>query len=375
MFEKEGKAELIEGETLIIATGAREKYLPFKGWTLPGVLSAGALQVFLKSNGVLPAEKILIAGTGPFLYAVAYESLVAGGKVQGIYELNGFLNQLPFGFGLMRAPSKIFEALVYMEEILRRWTKIKYGWKIVRAEGDGKLERVILAKTDSKGQTVKGSKKTIETELLATGLGFIPNIELINMIGGETEYRKELGGWIIKVNDELETSVESVFSAGETTGIGGAEKSVIEGKLAGFSVLKKLNKIDSEYYKKATKTLKNKRKNYLKYAEYLNNVFSIADNHYKTISEDTIICRCEDVALSEIKDGYENGFKSLNSLKIFTRSGMGNCQGRTCGPIITEIIKTYENGKVPEQFKIRKPAKPTNISSLVRFYEEEIKNR
>jgi thioredoxin reductase/bacterioferritin-associated ferredoxin len=374
LFEKGGKAEMIVGETLIIATGAREKYLPFKGWTLPGVLSAGALQVFLKSNGVLPAEKILIAGTGPFLYAVAYETLVAGGKVQGIYELNGFFKQLPFGFGLMRAPSKIFEALVYMEEILRKWTKIKYGWKIIKAEGAGKLERVILAKTNPKGDIIKGSEKTIKTELLATGFGFIPNIELINMIGGKTEYRKELGGWIIKVTDELETTIEGVFSAGETTGIGGAEKSVIEGKLAGYSILKKLEKIDKDFSLKIINKLKNKRKNYLKYAEYLNSVYSVDDIHYKSIDDKTIICRCEDVSLKEIKEAYNSGFKSLNSLKIFTRSGMGNCQGRTCGPIITEIIKTYENGKIPEQFKIRKPAKPVNISSLVRFYEEKIKS-
>ncbi len=372
-FEKEGKSELIQGKTLIMATGAREKYLPFKGWTLPGVISAGALQVFLKSNGVLPSDKILIAGTGPFLYAVAYETLVAGGKVLGIYELNGFLKQLPFGLGLMRVPSKIFEALVYMEEILRRWTKIKYGWEIVKAEGDGKLERVILAKTDSKGEIVKGSEKTVETNVLAVGFGFIPNIELLNMIGGETEYKKELGGWIIKVNDELETSIETVFSAGETTGIGGAEKSLIEGKLSAYSVLKKLNKIDNNIYVGKTSKLKKKRENYLKYASYLNSVFSINDNLYKSIDKDTIICRCEDVSFKEIKEAYNAGFDSLNSLKVFTRSGMGNCQGRTCGPIITEIIKAHNNGKIPEQFKIRKPAKPVSLSSLTEFYEKEIR--
>ena len=95
-------------------------------------------------------------------------------------------------------------------------------------------------------------------------------------------------------------------------------------------------------------------------------------NHSK-LKNQILLWWCEDVSLKEIKDAYDSGFKSLNSLKIFTRSGMGNCQGRTCGPIITEIIKSYEKGKIPEQFKIRKPAKPANISSLVEFYKNDIK--
>jgi len=370
-IDSNGKAELLYFKNLIIATGAREKYLPFPGWTLPGIFSLGAVQVFLKSNGVLPAEEITLAGSGPFLYAVAYEVLKAGGKVKTIYELKRFGEQLGFSKGLINFPKKIVEALVYMEEILSRHVPIKYGRIVVKAEGRDGVEKVQIAKVNKNYKIIEKSVDTVETELLAVGFGFTPNLETARSAELEIVYRKALGGWVIKTDEELKTSKPNIFAAGELTGIGGAEKSLIEGELAARSLLKSLSLLEN---KAILKKLIKKRKKALLYAKYFNTIYSIPLDLYSEIADDTIICRCENISMKKIKEAIEMGPADINFVKTFTRAGMGNCQGRICGPIIESIIKSLKE-KVPKPSTTRKPVKPTLVSDLKEFYEKDIRKK
>ncbi len=371
LFDSFGETKQLNYKNLIISTGARERYLPFPGWTLPGVFSLGAIQVFLKSNGVLPADEITLAGSGPFLYAVAYEILKAGGKVKAIYELKRFGEQLSFSKGLINFPSKIIEAFVYMEEILSQHVPIKYGRIVIEAEGEEELQRVKIGKLDKERNIIEKSIKTMETELLGIGYGFVPNLETARAAGVEIIYREELGGWIAKVDEELKSNKSNIFLAGELTGIGGAEKSLIEGELAALSLLNSLNLI-KEGDKSRLKSLVNKRKKALNYAKYFNTVYSIPLKLYSLIYDETIICRCENINMKKIREAIELGPANMNFVKTFTRAGMGNCQGRICGPIIENIIKSLK-AKAPEPSTTRRPLKPILIGNLKKFYEKEIK--
>ncbi len=372
LFDKEGRSDLIYYKKLIISTGVREKYFPFLGWDLPGVFSLGAVQVFLKSNGVLPAEEIVLAGTGPFLYAVAYEILKAGGKVKGIYELKKFKDQIVFSKGLLNFPAKLVEAFVYLEEILSNNVPIKYGWGVLKAEGDDSVERVFVGKMGQDGRVIEKSVKSIETELLAIGFGFVPNLEIARSAGINIVYNEALGGWVVETDDKLITSNENIYASGEITGVGGAEKSQIEGELSALVLLDSLNLLDNSGKSKIQKLVK-KRKKAIKYSKYFNTVFSVPLEFYKNIEDNTVICRCENISMKKIKEAIEVGPSDMNFIKTFTRAGMGNCQGRTCGPIIENIIKSLE-GKTPKPATMRKPIKPTLIGNLKKFYEERIKS-
>ena len=128
---------------LVIATGARERFLPFPGWTLPGVMGAGALQALLKSGLDLQGKRVVVAGSGPLLLAAAAGAAGAGANVEGIFE-QAPLGRMP-GLGLrtaLRHPAKIAEGLGY--RLRTAGAVYRFSSWVVRAEGEGRLERVVV---------------------------------------------------------------------------------------------------------------------------------------------------------------------------------------------------------------------------------------
>ncbi len=337
---KKEKPYIIKADKILIATGAREKFLPFPGWTLPGVISAGAVQALVKTSGYLPARDAIIAGTGPFLLAVAYEFEKAGGKVIEVAELNPIKKLMGFTTALLDF-EKGREGIKYLVKL---FGKLSYGWKIVEAKQNGEKLRVTLEKN--------GKKRELETELLAIGHGFVPNIEFAQLCGCPVSYKPELGGWIIEVDENMSCG-KDMYAAGEVTGIGGARKALIEGQLAALSITGKEDK-----------KLKKKRAHEVKFAAKLNTVYSVSPHLWKSIPDNTIICRCEDVTMGEIRKAVEEGFVSTRGIKGATRVGMGNCQGRTCFPIVMEFLRSYKGVK-PEAVSIRPPIKPVDLGVFV----------
>lgn len=337
---RKGKPLVIKAEKILIATGAREKFLPFPGWTLPGVISAGAVQALVKTSGYLPAKNAVIAGTGPFLLAVAYEFEKAGGKVIEVAELNPIRKLIGFTPALFDL-EKGKEGIKYLTKL---FGKITYGWRVVETIQNGERLKVVLEK--------KGKRREIDTELLAIGYGFVPNIEFAQLCGCAVNYRPELGGWIVEVDDNMSCG-KNMYAAGEVTGIGGARKALIEGKLAALNILGKEDKI-----------LRKKRNHEVKFAAKLNTVYSVPPQLWTSIPDNTIICRCEDVTMGEIRRAAEEGFVSTRGIKGATRVGMGNCQGRTCFPIVMEFLRSHKGVK-PEAVSIRPPIKPVDVGVFV----------
>ncbi len=336
---RDGEVVVIRPGKIIIATGAREKYLPFPGWTLPGVMSVGAVQALIKTSGTLPGKEGIFAGTGPFLLAAAHEFKVAGGRVLGIFELNPLGRLITFLSALLDG-EKLLEGSKYLLSLLN---KVRFGWRVERAEARKEKIEVTLRKGNK--------RKKIIADFLAIGYGFSPNTELAQLCGCGVEYVPELGGFVVKTQENLSCG-EGVYACGEVTGIGGARKSMIEGKLAALSAL---GKRDSQ--------LLRARKKELSFARRLNSVFSVPLHLWKEIPDETVICRCEDVTMGEIKKAVEEGFYLIRELKETTRITMGNCQGRTCFPIVTEYLRAL--GRRPEPMSVRPPLKPVEMSVFV----------
>jgi len=291
----------VQYDVILFATGARERFLPFKGWTLPGVYSTGMVQVLIKSSGVLPAEKIVVGGSGLFLMAVGYELLKHKAKVQAILEQTPMMEKVKLLTQVFHQLPKFTEGGKFLSKIYLSGVPVRYKTRILEARGDKALEEVVTAKVTAKGEVIPGSEKIIRTDALAVGYGFVANVELPQLAGCDLEYVEAGGGWVVKVNDALETSVENIYAAGEITGVGGALKSTNEGEIAALSILRKFEKIEETEYNKRLGKLTRERKHHLKFGEYFNLLYRIPDPCILDIPDDTVVCRCEDVKMGDIR--------------------------------------------------------------------------
>ena len=353
-------------DILVFAPGARERFLPFKGWTLPGVYSTGMLQVLIKSSGVLPAKRMLMAGSGLFLFAAAYEFLKNGGELLGIMEQSPFWNKIKFFPQIFRQCSKFIEGGRYLTKIYLSKTPVKYQRHIIEARGENSLEEVVVGKLDKNGELIKGTEKTFHTKALAVGYGFVPNLEAPQLAGCQLEYSQEKGGWIVKVNDRMETNRENILAAGEITGIGGAQKSLNEGKIAAHTILEKLGVENKKKLAPILKKLKKERKHHMSFVKCFNSLYKIKPKTILGIPDDTIVCRCENIDIKSIKKAIQMGCHNPNALKILTRCTMGQCQGRTCAPVIYDILQIlcHKNPEDIGLFSVRPPFKPVSIKAL-----------
>ena len=328
LAEEGGTSLEISWQKLVLAVGARELFLPFPGWTLPNVMGLGGIQVLAKAGLPLGGKRVVVAGSGPLLIAAGAELRKAGAKVVVVAEQAGFSDLFRFAASLPRlAPKKIFQAGQYQLRLLG----VPYRTRcwVSAAEGDQKVEQV----------TLRSAKKTrtIPCDYLACAYGLVPNLELPRLLG----CRLESGA--VAVNPFQETSVEGVFCAGETTGIGGEDRALIEGQIAGHVASGRRDKAESLF--KA-------RERTRKFSRAMDRAFALRDEVRHLALPDTIVCRCEDVSRARLE--VHSGWRSA---KLHTRCGMGPCQGRVCGGAV-RVLFGWEHESV------RPPLFPVTVGTL-----------
>ncbi len=310
---------------LILATGARELFLPFPGWTLPNVFGAGGLQALVKGGLAIQGKRVVVAGSGPLLIAVAATLQKHGANIVAIVEQASLASAVHFGLELASQPAKIVQAAKLLWAL--RSVPVYRSNFPVQAEGNGKLERIVL-----RGQ------ETLHCDYLACGFGLIPNNELPALAGCQ------LHGNFVKVDELQRTSLGNIYAVGELTGIGGVEKSLVEGSIAGFAAAG-----DS----KQAEALFAKRGEAIRFQTVLEKRFALCPELLQLATADTTICRCEDVTKEDLDE-----YTGWREAKLHTRCGMGPCQGRVCGPAIKTI-----KGWRPES--IRPPLSPVNVGTFL----------
>jgi NADPH-dependent 2,4-dienoyl-CoA reductase/sulfur reductase-like enzyme len=309
VLRAEARNETIEFayRKLIIATGARERFLPFPGWTLANVMGAGGLQALVKSGLPIQGKRVVVAGSGPLLLAVAAYLRKHGAEIVKICEQASWASLAVFGANLLRHSTKLTEGLGLHREM--RGIEFIPGCWPVRADGDEVLRTVVVSR--------KGKHETVECDYLACGFHLVPNTELASLLGCE------LGNGFVDVDDLQTTSRADVYCAGEPTGIGGVESAVVQGKIAGLVAVGRRDE---------AKKFFGQRRKHEGFARALERTFWLR-SELKTLPEDdTIVCRCEDVTYGRLKTQG-----SWRAAKLQTRCGMGPCQGRVCGPA-TEFL-------------------------------------
>ena len=317
----------IRAEAIVLATGARERFLPFPGWTLPGVIGVGAAQALLKSGASFRGKRVVIAGSGPLLLPVAHALAADGASVRLVAEQARSRDVARFALGLFRHPATLVQAARYRVGFVA--TPYAPGTWVTMARGDEHVEEVDV--------TNGRETRTIECDVLCAAFGLVPNIELARLLGCD------LAGGMVRVNHEQQTSQDGVYCAGEPTGIGGVELSLVEGEIAG---------VCSAGHHVDARSLLPRRERLRRDAAAMDRAFTPRPELRTLANADTIVCRCEDVTLGAINSRW-----SMRQAKLYTRAGMGACQGRICGAALT-----FLHGWPPDT--VRLPVEPTLYSTL-----------
>ncbi|MCA8949931.1 MAG: FAD-dependent oxidoreductase, partial [Planctomycetes bacterium] len=235
-FEQDGRSRLLECDRILLAPGAIDRCIPFPGWTLPGVTTAGALQVMVRGFGVVPGRRALVVGSGPLLLPTVTALLSAGVEIVAALEASSRWNALRALPGVLGNGARRREALWYARKLLDAGVRLRWGWTVFECLGDGAVQRAVIGRVDRHGRPRRETARTIEVDIVGAGFGLVPSVELALRLGCASRFDAARGGHCAVVDERQQTSVDGVFAAGEICGIGGAEVAIAEGELAAAAI-------------------------------------------------------------------------------------------------------------------------------------------
>ena len=353
---------------IVLAAGARERAWPFPGWTLPGVMTAGAVQVLLKQAG-LGVDGAVLAGSGPLLYLLATQYLRAGFRPAAVLDttpVNSFRRGLPhlpralLGGG---APLLWSGLALLAKPVLARVPHWR-GVDMLRAEGDGHVERVRFRH--------RGREHTIAAGHLFIHQGVVPQTTLVAALGCAMAWDTQLQAWAPVVDGSGATSVPGVHVAGDAAGIGGADAAVHRGRLAALAVAASLQPNAADVTEARTRPMRAALRRAMAARPLVDALYAPAPNLALGMSDETVVCRCEEVTAGQIRTCLASGrvaARDANAVKSLLRIGMGPCQGRNCGAALCALIAREtgcaERDVVP--LRPRLPLKPVPATILMEF--------
>jgi NADPH-dependent 2,4-dienoyl-CoA reductase/sulfur reductase-like enzyme len=313
-------------DQLIIATGARERFLPFPGWTLPGVFGAGGLQALVREGFDVRGKRVVVAGTGPLLLAVAVHLKQEGAQIVSINEQAPMSRLVQFGLGLWRHPEKVVQAFSFGPAL----AGVPFRTSVWPAEAEGRDSATGVRMTD--GATIW----TERCDLLACGFHLVPNIELAALLGCN------INEGVVQVDSDQRTSFESIYCAGEPTGVAGVEAAMLQGEIAGLAAAGSASE---------AAPLRRRRDSQAAFGHAMTRAFALRKELLSLAKPDTIVCRCEDVRFDQLQSRATQEANWAEA-KLQTRCGMGPCQGRVCGPALEAIFGWRNSSIRPPLFPI-----------------------
>lgn len=365
-----GEQTLLTPSTIIIASGAMERPVPFPGWTLPGVMGAGGADILLRCGGTLtkdPGEPVVMAGNGPLLLLLACHMLELGVNIAAWLDTGNWSKRI-MSAGVM--PTALFD-LGYMGKGLKMALKIVKG-RIpiipgvdnICAEGDGALEKVRF--------TVRGEERELPASVLLRHEGIIPRTHIANSMEIEHKWDNLQRCWYPLTDENGATSIDGVYIAGDGAYVHGGDVSLDKGLLAGIEAARHLGIIDDKEAAFRREPIAQRMRRIRRGRSYLDYVFAPNPKIFQCPDE-TLVCRCESVTAGAIRQAVRDGYTDVNSIKQFTRCGMGHCQGRMCGPGLAEIAADAAGMGVDEvgSLRIRQPFRPVSLKDYCDLNTEQ----
>ena len=362
------QARVISADHLLLASGAIERPVPFSGWTLPGVMNAGAGQIMFKQSGIIPEDGVVMAGSGPLLLLLAWQYLHAGVKIRALLDTSPYhnlLRALPHLPRALMAHHYITRGLHYQNMIKLAGVPIIKGVSRLTAHGEGKLEKISYRR--------HGQSREIETDLLLVHFGVLPHTHLSRAAGCKHVWDNNQQCLRPLLDEWGESSQSRLFIAGDNAGIGGARSAEHAGRLAAFQILYQQGIIGQKQRDREASKDRKWMRDDLHIRPFLEAFFRISDDLLQVADDDTLVCRCEEVSAGQIRAAVADGHDDSNQVKFLTRCGMGPCQGRQCAEAVSHIVAAASGKAVQDigHYRQRPPVNPLTLGQLAGMHSEE----
>lgn len=328
----------IRARCTVIAPGAYDRPVPVPGWTLPGVFTVGGAQALLKSQRALVGSRVLLAGAGPLLLVVAAQLHEAGAEIVAISEPVSKLAALRQMPAILRERRLALDGIHYRWSLLRGRVPWHSRTRLVRIEGDGHVERAVIAPAAADWSVLPGRRRSFEVDAVCIGYGLLPSLELPRICGCECTYDDAARAWVPVRDQEMQSTVPGVYLVGDGAGVAGAVVATAEGRIAGLAVARDLGHLSPERANPRIGKFRSRLEELERFRRAMDAIYGPRAGLYDLDEPSTTICRCEEVTLRELDEAYEEGADSFDVLKGWTRAGMGSCQGRMCGPFVREWL-------------------------------------
>ncbi len=357
-FTKDGAAEEISAQAILLATGAIERPFPIRGWTLPGVMTAGAAQIAMKTDGMVPDGRLVLAGSGPLLYLVANQLCRAGANIAALLDTTptrNYVRAIRYFPNALRGFGDLFKGFGLLRDLA------KLPFPVIRGVTDLSVTGIDHATAvDYRAGRRFGA---VEADGVLLHHGVIPNIQLPHSIGCDITWSDTQACFIPKTSASGETSVPGIYVAGDGGGILGARAAELAARIA---VTQIVHQIKGRLVADDTKQLSRRLARHTAIRPLIDMLYLPPPSLRIPSDPDIVVCRCEEVTSGQIDEAVKLGCPGPNQLKFFSRCGMGACQGRNCGLTTTEIL-ARATGEVPNQvgyFRIRPPILPVKLGEI-----------
>jgi thioredoxin reductase len=360
---------LLRPRQLVLATGAYERGVPFPGWTLPGVMTTGAAQTLLRSHQVSPGDRVVVSGNGPLNLQVAAELSRAGVTVVTVAEL-GRPFHLTHARAAVRmglaAPRLIRDGLTYLRILSRHRVPLFSSTAVIRCDGEAVVRTATLARIDRCGKPVAGTERIVEVDAVCLGYGFLPSNELARSLG--CAHRVDpLSDALEVVRDAAgRTSIPGVWVIGDGGAPLGAKVALAAGALCGAALVRELGGEVGDAVKAEARRATRRHARQLRFQRALADAYEAPLLGHRLADPETVVCRCENVTLGDLHGELADGVGAAGSLKRVTRAGMGKCQGRYCGPVLTRLASEATGDAVDafSGFLSQAPITPTPVGAI-----------
>ena len=363
-YTREGRAAQIDADRILLATGALERPMPISGWTLPGVMTAGAGQILLKQSGVVAQDAVLV-GSGPLLYLIAAQMVRAGSPPKAMVETQtrrDIIRAARHIGGALRGWRYLAKGLKMLAEIKRAGVPRYVGATEIVIEGDGKAKAVCFA--------YKGQSQRIACDTVYLHHGVVPNMQAARSLGISYSWNADQSAFVPTLDEWCGTGIEGVFIAGDGAGIGGAKLAEYAGRIAALKMAQEAGKLSPDDRDRMAAPLRRAVSKENAVRPFLDAAYPPFDAALSP-ADDTVVCRCEEVTAGDIRSYAKIGCLGPNQTKAFGRAGMGPCQGRYCGLTVTALL-AEANSQTPDEtgyYRIRAPLKPVTLGELAAMDE------
>ena len=368
--QKAGRSFTLRAPQLLVANGAMERPSPIPGWTLPGVMNAGAAQIALKTAQQVPSGAIVLVGNGPLLLLVACQLLKAGARVAGIVDTSPASNRaraMPHVVSALRAPGMLAKGLRMLWQLRHAGVPHFKHAESVRFESSSNQQRVETVSFVSQGRS-----QNLQADVVLLHHGVVPNTQISRLLRVDHVWSDAQLTWQPVVDVWGETSLAGLRLAGDGTSIGGALAAEARGAIAALGASVALGKLDAARAKRRAHPWRRQLAKQTAIRPFLDALYRPPE-WLIDCPDETLVCRCEEVTAGRIREMARLGCEGPNQTKFFSRCGMGPCQGRMCSITVTQVLAKALD-RTPQEvgaYRVRAPLKPVRLASLAALAHAE----